>query len=145
MDSLTEAPPTVWFFYGSLMDPSTLQSVLDLAELPILQPAKLHGHHLKMLGHYPALLDTPPRLTVPGVVFEASEYGRYEDLLAELQAYEGATYKCKVCSVEIVGQEEKKPVRANTFEWTADTTALEVGSFDLKQYQMTSKIEKGLD
>lgn len=107
-------PPTVWFFYGSLMDPSTLQSVLSLAERPTLRPANLPGYHLKMWGQYPALIDARPLLTVPGMVFEAHN-DRSEDVLAKLQAYEGGNYKCRLCSVEYVG-EEGVDVRANTFQ-----------------------------
>jgi gamma-glutamylcyclotransferase (GGCT)/AIG2-like uncharacterized protein YtfP len=137
-------PPTVWFFYGSLMDPSTLQSVLSLAERPKLRPANLPGYHLKMWGQYPALIDGRPLLTVPGMVFEAGEHNeRSKDVLAKLQTYEGENYKCRLCSVEYVGQ-EGVDVRATTFQWIGDTTELKAGSFDLKDYQM-SRIEKEVE
>ena len=136
-------PPKIWFFYGSLMDPSTLQSVLSLAERPTLRPANLPGYHLKMWGQYPALIDARPMLTVPGMVFEADEHDRSEDILAKLQAYEGDNYKYRTCLVEIVGQ-EGEDVEASTFQWCGDTAELKEGSFDLKDYQM-SKLEKEVE
>ena len=50
-----ESPPfqkTLFFFYGSLMDSTTLTKVLNLTEPPILQPATIIGYSYKLWGRY---------------------------------------------------------------------------------------------
>lgn len=117
---------------------------MSLAERPILRLANLPGYHLKMWGQYPALINARPLLTVPGMVFDAGEHNdRSVNVLTKLQAYEGGNYKCRLCSVEYIGQ-EGVDVRANTFQWIGDTAELKSGSFDLKDYQM-SRIEKEVE
>jgi hypothetical protein len=50
----------LYFFYGSLMDPSTLVHVLKLRDRPQLLPSKIIGYSYMLWGQYPALLDGPP-------------------------------------------------------------------------------------
>jgi hypothetical protein len=40
--------PRVYFVYGSLMDPATLQAVIAAREPPMLRPAMIFGYHIKM-------------------------------------------------------------------------------------------------
>ncbi|MCJ1264034.1 hypothetical protein MMC22_003905 [Lobaria immixta] len=44
------------FFYGTLMDPTTLQWVLELPSPPVLRPATVTGFAVKMWGVYPVLI-----------------------------------------------------------------------------------------
>ncbi|KAE8874282.1 hypothetical protein PTNB73_00914 [Pyrenophora teres f. teres] len=48
--------PCHMFFYGSLMDPEVIQSVIKLTELPTTKPATISGFKIKMWGIYPALV-----------------------------------------------------------------------------------------
>lgn len=49
-------PKFYMFFYGTLMDPSTLQWVVELPSPPVLRPATVTGFAVKMWGVYPVLV-----------------------------------------------------------------------------------------
>ena len=69
--ALWHPPPfrkELFFFYGTLMDPTTLTKVLNLTEPPISHPATTAGYHIKLWGAYPALLDGPCGAKIEGVV-----------------------------------------------------------------------------
>lgn len=63
---------TLYFLYGSLMDPFVLRRVLNLTETPRLRPASIVVYHVKMWGPYPALTVTDEATTtvVRGMVYE---------------------------------------------------------------------------
>jgi len=48
--------PTPNFFYGTLMDPELLQSVLELSEPPQLQPGTISGFKIMLWVIYPGLV-----------------------------------------------------------------------------------------
>jgi hypothetical protein len=43
-----EFRPFHMFFYGSLIDPEVLQAILNLPDLPRMQPATITGYRIKM-------------------------------------------------------------------------------------------------
>lgn len=47
-----------WFFYGNLMYPLKLQSILKLSSVPVLWAARVWAKRMKMWGAYPVLLTT---------------------------------------------------------------------------------------
>jgi len=133
-EAVKAANPKVYFVYGSLMDPTTLQSVIKAREPPVLRPAKISGYHLRMWGRYPALLDKRPLLIIQGMAFEISEFEDVDSIRQRLKDYEGPNYKALQCFVQFDGNEER--VRAITFKWVGDQSELKEGVFDLKDYQM---------
>jgi gamma-glutamylcyclotransferase (GGCT)/AIG2-like uncharacterized protein YtfP len=126
--------PRVYFVYGSLMDPVTLQAVIAARQPPVLRPAKTHGYHLKMWGQYPALPDERALLTVHGMAFEIDDSEHIDQIRQRLQDYEGPNYTPLGVLVQYEGEEER--VRAKTFERVGDKSELKDGVFDLKDYQM---------
>lgn len=120
----------LYFFYGSLMDPSVLQLVLGLPESPTLTPAALYGWHMKMWGPYPALNDDGPMEWVEGMVYEVE--GR--QLKDRLAAYETEQYAEHMCEISFEGREET--VTGKTFVWAGDPSELREGKFNLKDWQM---------
>jgi gamma-glutamylcyclotransferase (GGCT)/AIG2-like uncharacterized protein YtfP len=126
--------PRVYFVYGSLMDPATLQAVIAARQPPVLRPATICGYHIKMWGRYPALLDKRPLLTIHGMAFEIDDSEHIDQIRQRLQDYEGPNYAPLGVLVQYEGEEER--VRARTFEWVGDDSELKDGVFDLKDYQM---------
>jgi gamma-glutamylcyclotransferase (GGCT)/AIG2-like uncharacterized protein YtfP len=121
----------LYFFYGSLMDSSTLARVLRLRELPELRPAKIVGYHCKLWGPYPALVDGPSDATVHGTAYEVQSPAERE----RLEWYETYHYKNSACSIEL---EDGRMVAGRTFKWNEDPALLEEGTFDLNELQMSS-------
>lgn len=126
----------LYFFYGSLMDPSVLRRVLNLAERPRLRPASIVGYHVKIWGPYPALTltDEATRTVVRGLAFEIKG-SKKKDRLA---AYETSNYREHKCLVCVDGSEEK--VFGTTFVWAGDDDLLKDGSFDLRDWQQLYSI-----
>lgn len=122
---------SLYFFYGSLMDPSVLRHVLNLAERPRLRPASNVGYHVKMWGPYPALTltDEATRTVVRGMAYEI-QGSKEKDRLA---AYETGNYREHKCLICVDGSEEK--VFGTTFVWAGDDAHLKEGSFDLRDWQ----------
>jgi len=137
-DFTSSSQSNVYFVYGSLMDPSTLQSILHTTFPPTLDPANLTGYHIKMWGSYPALLPSSPSSSVNGMVFEISAFEHAKQIQQRLEEYEGPNYKLRECTVEVRGRgdEEVRRVRARVFEWIGGEEELKEGVFDLKDYQM---------
>src|SRR5438034_340656 len=79
----------LYFFYGSLMDPSTLAQVLGLQHRPELIPAKIVGYRYKLWGRYPALQDGPPDAEVRGMAYEVQSPADKK----RLEWYETCHYK----------------------------------------------------
>jgi gamma-glutamylcyclotransferase (GGCT)/AIG2-like uncharacterized protein YtfP len=98
----------LYFFYGSLMDPSTLAHLLELRDQPQLQPSKIISYSCMLWGQYPALLDGPAGAVVYGMVYE----------------------------VQTQSEKEHLGVLGRTFLWDADRALLKEGTFDLKDRQM---------
>ncbi|KAI3394425.1 hypothetical protein diail_2675 [Diaporthe ilicicola] len=125
----------LYFFYGSLMDPTHLQRVLGLKYRPRnLEPAEVIGYHIRMWGPYPALLDGPPGSVVKGRAYEV-EAGDDQDKLAH---YETDNYKEHKCIIRLEGGGR---IFGTTFQWAGDVDELKDGSFDLKDWQMSHLLD----
>jgi gamma-glutamylcyclotransferase (GGCT)/AIG2-like uncharacterized protein YtfP len=122
----------LYFFYGTLMDPSTLAKVLQHRDLPDLLPATIVGYRCMLWGPYPALLDDLTGATVYGMAYEVQNPTERE----RLQAYETSYYKPRPCLIHL---QDGRKIIGTTFTWDADTTLLKEGTFDLKDWQMTSR------
>lgn len=140
--------PKSYFFYGSLMDAATLQTVLSCRERPRLRSAKLRGYHCKMWGKYPAIIHSTPKdkdkdnttstsyETIPGKLYEPNPFEHIDTIERKLQNYEGVNYRVRLCFVQIEGEGEV--VEARTFEWVGEDGELRDGVFDLRDYLMGS-------
>ncbi|ORX92742.1 hypothetical protein BCR34DRAFT_580911 [Clohesyomyces aquaticus] len=122
--------PCYMFFYGSLMDPEVLQSILELPELPIIRHGSVTGFSVKMWGIYPALVRNGSE-TVSGTVWKATS----ESQFLRLAAYETSVYTWCECDIRLSDSEVLHHCR--TFCWAGDPCSqeLEEGSFDLERYQ----------
>lgn len=125
-----------YFFYGTLMDPSTLAKVLQ-HQHPIrpeeLCPAKIVGYSTKLWGDtYPALIDGPPGNVVHGMAYKVQSQEEVDRLIA----YETDMYRIRACLIRFEGGSK---VLGNTFIWNADKALLKDGAFDLKEWLMKEK------
>jgi hypothetical protein len=121
-------PAGVYFFYGTLQDPSILSEILGLPQLPILRPARLIGYSLKMWGQYPALVDGPGGSIVEGATFEVAD----EASAARLAEYETRAYRPRPCLIRLAVGSEESTVEGYTFMYDGKTSDLSDGVFDLK-------------
>jgi gamma-glutamylcyclotransferase (GGCT)/AIG2-like uncharacterized protein YtfP len=128
--SSTPWEPTPFFFYGSLMDPEVLQSVLGLPETPELQRGAIHHFKIKMWGIYPALVKAEGGI-VEGMVWTVQT----EEQLQQLQNYETSAYTPSYCIVDLA--DGGRIDFARTFRWNGDPDSreLEDGAFDIGRYQ----------
>jgi gamma-glutamylcyclotransferase (GGCT)/AIG2-like uncharacterized protein YtfP len=128
-----EFHPFHMFFYGSLMDPEVLQAILNLPDLPIMQPATISGYRIKMWSIYPTLVPSSSSEggSVKGMLWEMTSDKQIE----RLAAYETAAYKPEECEAVLTSGEVIKGCR--TFCWAGqpDSEELEEGGFDLERYQ----------
>ena len=122
-----------YFFYGTLMDPTTLAEVLQLPARPETYPAKIVGYSCKLWGPYPALVDKP-RVTVYGVAYEVQSSEDAE----RLKAYETDSYTLSRCIIKF---QDGREITGNVFKWGGDKALLKEGVFDLKDWQM-EKLER---
>ncbi len=118
-----------YFFYGTLMDPTTLAKVLQVPTRPHLYPAKIVGYSCKLWGPYPALVDEPPGAIVYGMAYEVQS----SDEADRLQTYETDNYRPKGCTIKL---QDGREVGGKVFKWRADKSLLKEGAFDLKDWQM---------
>lgn len=118
-----------YFFYGSLMDASTLAKVLQLSSLPMLYPAKIVGYSCKLWGPYPALVDGPTGAIVDGMAYEVQSSQEAE----RLQVYESDNYDPRGCMITF---QDGRKVGGKVFKWSENKALLKEGSFDLKDWQM---------
>jgi gamma-glutamylcyclotransferase (GGCT)/AIG2-like uncharacterized protein YtfP len=96
--SSTKIPykPSLWFFYGTLMDLEILQSVLGLPELPVLQKGRIHGFKIRMWGVY-ATLVSGDRCEVEGMVYKIESVLQF----VRLEEYETSAYRWCFCTIEM--------------------------------------------
>lgn len=118
-----------YFFYGTLMDRSTLATILDLQRQPEIFRAKITGYYSMMWDQYPVLLDGPQGSAVHGVAYEVQSLKDKK----RLEEYETDNYKNASCLIEF---EDGRKVIGRTFKWNADKAPQKEGSFDLKDWQM---------
>jgi hypothetical protein len=123
--------PCYFFFYGSLMDPEVLQTVLDLAEPPRVTTASVTGFSMKMWGIYPTLIPCEGGPPVPGTIWMVNEESQFK----RLREYETAAYTWCPCNVML--EDKSLLYGCRTFCWSGDLRSrdLDEGAFDLKHYQ----------
>lgn len=138
-DSYTPEPfqKQYCFFYGTLMDPPTLASILRLPEPPVMRPAKVVGYHIKLWGPYPALLVGPPLQPVEGLAYEVQS----QEQLDRLSAYETSKYRIKACMIKFPSENggEEERVRGKVFVWNGESEELREGNFSLEKWLQQRK------
>lgn len=127
-----------YFFYGGLMDPSTLAKVLQVAEAPWLRPAHMMGYEMRLWEPYPALIDGPTGHAVEGVACEILTQTHVDRLIA----YETEKYFIYLCVIALldVGVGRKEIVDGNVFKWEEKLEELQEGEFSLKKYLRQKKM-----
>lgn len=122
--------PCHMFFYGSLMDPEILQTIVGLPEPPAVRRASISGFAVKMWGIYPALVPAENG-KVSGTTWEVTSEAQFR----KLAAYETSAYKWCECEIQLGDGEALSGCR--TFCWAGHPKSreLEEGSFDLDRYQ----------
>jgi len=125
--------PTYIFFYGSLMDSTTLCNILGVSTDPIMHPAKLSGYHMKMWGPYPAIIKSSAAHEIDGMLFRLDKQSQF-DKLAE---YETEAYTWAQVDVDVeVGDGRTQAVSARVFVWAGSLKQLRDGRFDLEKFQI---------
>ena len=121
------APTGLYFFYGTLTDPSMIREILELENEPELRPARVVGYKCKLWGQYPALLDARGSV-VEGAVYhvETVEHGE------RLAAYETNNYKTHPCRISYTDGKEPSEGIGYTFKFRGDQKDLSEGTFDLR-------------
>ena len=104
--------PALFFFYGTLTDPSQLQEVLQLPEPPVFKAAPVSSRKIMLRGQYPALVNGAPDDFVKGMAYSV-ETEEHEKML---EYYETDAYD--VVGARILVGGEKVPGR--TFQWSGD-------------------------
>jgi AIG2-like family. len=117
-----------YFFYGTLMDPSTLSEVLLLPGWPELRPAKIVEYHCKLWIRFSALLESGDE--VHGMAY----WVKSKTELARLIEYEGDVYTHKRCVIHF--KDDGSQALRSTCVWCGDEALLREGEFDLKDWQM---------
>lgn len=119
----------VLFFYGTLMIPSILQSILNLSEIPTLHPARIRSFSLKSWGPYPVAIPSTDDCVLLGKVYTVKSYAH----LLALERYETKKYQRVPCQIEISGQEGFQD--GWTFVWSSeDLRGLRDGHWDEVSY-----------
>jgi len=127
--------PTYIFFYGSLMDPTTLCNILETSSTPILYPARLSGYNMKMWGPYPAITKSSSEDTasIDGMLFRLDKQSQFD----KLADYETEAYTWSQVDVEVQGRDGcSQTVSARVFVWAGSLKQLSEGRFDLREFQL---------
>ncbi|OQE25895.1 hypothetical protein PENFLA_c008G11075 [Penicillium flavigenum] len=117
-----------YFFYGTLMDPSTLARVLQLPEHPRIRPARVIGYRTKLWAKYPALVRGEPFQPLDGLAYEI----RLPEHWERLRAYHSDHYDLVSILLDFpdTGEEE---VQGFAFECRGHPEELRDGSFSLEE------------
>jgi len=120
-----------FFFYGSLMDPDVLGTVLNLRHVPVYQDAWIEGYETKMWSIYPTVIPKEGG-KVRGKVWRSNNSLH----AARLARYETARYREERCEIKVEGGGAVIK-DGSVFVWARDPQHrdLEPGSFDLDIYQ----------
>lgn len=100
---LIEAPAGVYFFYGTLIDPSMVRKILGLESDPAFRPAYIKGYTYKLWGQYPALIDDPDS-EVEGAAYHVQTVEHGEKLVA----YETNNYHALPCHIYYIERGDAK-------------------------------------
>lgn len=122
--------PCTLFFYGSLMNPTVVQAILRLPQVPILRPGKIYGFKKRMWGAFPALVPSQGH-EVQGVTFEMQDGEQF----LRLQRYETSAYSWCFCDIETEDGSIIKGGR--TFRWAGhpESSELEDTDFDMHRFE----------
>ncbi|MCJ1454481.1 hypothetical protein MMC28_004834 [Mycoblastus sanguinarius] len=126
-DTLHHWQNTLYFFYGTLRDPSKLAQVLGLDTKPILPRAQISGYSGKAWGPYPAIVRGGPGDLVEGVAYEVKSRKHAE----KLQRYETSRYGPEIVDISLAGEIRK----GLAFVWQGNAEELDMHPFDLKIWQ----------
>lgn len=122
----------LYFFYGTLMDPATLQRVTGLPAAPRMRLAHVVGYTTKLWGPVPMLLPGRSDEVVRGMACEIEGSGPKR----RLEEYEGKDYDEWGLELRL-----DKPdgtwdtAHGVTFMWVGPRDELEEGTFSLSKWQ----------
>ena len=133
---------TVYFFYGTLKEPTTLSHVLDTPVTSSdLHPAYVVGYAREMWGQCQALVNSPT-----GAIIEGAAYELQNDVDAEkIAAYETNAYKAVPCIINIGSEHddlEPRKVQGMTFMYAGDPQALREGLRDRELWMRNMGMKK---
>ncbi|KAK4540209.1 hypothetical protein LTR36_009707 [Oleoguttula mirabilis] len=121
----TTPPAGTYFFYGTLQDPGILGEVLGLPSPPLLRPAYLIGHDLKLWGQYPAMANGSAGTVVEGSAFNVAD----EAAAGKLACYETKNYQPAPCIIRF--RDGGDQIEGYAFRFCGNPNDLSEGSFDL--------------
>lgn len=122
----------LYFFYGTLMDPATLQRMTGLQTVPHMKPAHVVSYTTKLWGSYPVLLQGRRDDVVRGVVCEIEGSGPKR----WLEEYEGKDYDEWDLDLRLDKPDGTWEVALGvTFKWVGPRDKLEEGTFSLSKWQ----------
>ncbi|EJD37323.1 hypothetical protein AURDEDRAFT_173598 [Auricularia subglabra TFB-10046 SS5] len=124
-------PTRAMFFYGTLTDPKTLRTVLNLrATEPLhLRPAFLSGDQWdeKQWQHYASSFASPEGTTGSAATVQGSLYDCPETLLPLLEEYETSFYRLQDVRVQ---DEDGRTTTASCFVWDRAVRSASLGASD---------------
>lgn len=122
----------LYFFYGTLMDPASLQRVTGLQAAPRMRPAHVLGYTTKLWGPFPVLLHGRSDDVVRGVACEIEGSG----FKRRLKEYEGRDFDEWELDLRLDKPDGIWEVaRGVTFKWVGPRDELEEGIFRLSEWQ----------
>lgn len=122
----------LYFFYGTLMDPATLQRVTGLQTVPRMRPAHVVGYTTKLWGPFPVLLHGRRDDVVRGMACEIEGAGPKR----RLEEYEGKDYDEWDLELRLDKPDGTWQVAPGlTFKWVGPKDELEDGTFSLSTWQ----------
>jgi hypothetical protein len=125
-----------YFFYGTLMDRPTLAKILHKPGWHELHSAKIVGWECMMWGEYPAAVSGSAKDVIQGTAFEVRTTGERDNLIAYEAAYETGAYGLEDCIIDL---DAGGVVNGKMFVWKGDSSSLQKGTFDLKDWQLSQK------
>lgn len=152
MSTTTPTPTHSAFFYGTLMSPTVLHSVLQVQThtptthtvTPAILPS--HARHRVKSAPYPGIIPTSPEHSVRGTLVS----NLTDADMKRLDAFEGDEYERRKVRVRLVqvplkddgvaetrvkGEEGvEREVEAETYIWIAGVDQLEDGEWDFDQF-----------
>jgi hypothetical protein len=129
--------PAWYFFYGTLMNPDVLKSVLGLDTEPVLRSAKVYGYELTNWGQYRALVDGEPEMEVTGCAYKV----RSAEEEFKLAYYETNAYIPAPCRIYFTDDGpaesgEENGTLGKVLKYAGNAEALKQGRFDRDLWEM---------
>lgn len=131
-DATNREGKALYFFYGTLMDPASLQRVTGLQVAPRMRPAHVVGYTTKLWGPFPVLLHGRSDDVVRGVACEIEGSGSKR----RLNEYEGKDFDEWELDLRLDKPDGIWEVaRGVTFKWVGPRDELEERTFSLSEWQ----------